>query len=242
MSAEDTRGASTMVVLTTGDPVADVRERRGTWAELIRETARRAHEGAFIDIDARRGLVDAPADTSFVVVTGSSAHVEDREPWVVETEAWLARTLARGIPVLGICFGHQLLAQALGGGVAKNPRGREFGTIEVEVFEDDPIFEGVDARFVANATHLDTVASLPPGARALARSAQDDHQVIRFSSRCYGVQFHPEIDEDVMRRYFDARRPILEAEGFDVDGKKPLTREAPGAVRVLENFIRIARG
>jgi GMP synthase (glutamine-hydrolysing) len=228
-----------MVVLTTGDPVPDVQASRGTWSSLIRDAAAKAHQGPVIDIDARLTLPEIPASTELVVITGSSAHVHEREPWVVRTEAWLGDLVERGVPILGICFGHQLLAQALGGECGVNPRGREFGTIDVETLETDPILEGVAKRFRANATHLDTVSVLPKGARALARSSRDDHQVIRFTSTCYGVQFHPEIDLDVMHRYFDARRPLLEAEGFDVDTHRAQATDAPDAVKILENFVQL---
>jgi GMP synthase (glutamine-hydrolysing) len=232
---------ATLVVLTTGDPAPDVHATHGPWSGMIRRAAARAHAGPFVEIDARTALADLPGDAGYVVITGSAAHIEEREPWVVATEAWLRDALERGVAVFGICFGHQLLAQALGGEVRRNPKGREFGTVEIEVTAPDPIFEGVDPRFAANVTHLDTVARLPDGARALARSSKDDHQVIRFSERCYGVQFHPEIDRDVMLDYYEARRAVLTSEGVDVDRKKPDTTHAPGAVSVLENFFHVAR-
>ena len=228
-----------MVVITTGDPVPDMRARRGTYADMVRAAAADAHGGPSIDIDAREREPSLPAEPSFVVITGSSAHVPDRDAWVVRLEAWLSQIVAAGVPTFGICFGHQLLAQALGGEVSQNPRGREIGSIDVDLVGEDPILEGVEPRFRANATHTDTVSKLPADARALARSSHDDHQVIRFASHCYGVQFHPEIDLEIMRGYFDARRPLLEAEGLDVDARKAAASEAPGAIRVLQNFIRL---
>jgi GMP synthase (glutamine-hydrolysing) len=157
---------------------------------------------------------------------------------MLAAEAFLREVVTAGIPTLGICFGHQLLAQALGGEVVRNPRGREIGSIEVHTTDDDPILDGIPSPFVANATHLDTVSKLPPGAKALARSTRDDHQIIRFTERVYGLQFHPEIDRFIMAAYLDARRAILETEGLDVDGLTSASTEAPFAIRVLENFVR----
>ena len=230
----------TMVVLTTGDPVPDMLERRGPFAEMIRVAALGAHTGPVVALDARAELPGLPLDTGFVVITGSSAHVMDREPWVVAAERWLLDIVERGVPTLGICFGHQMLAMALGGEVSPNPRGREIGTIDIEVTGDDFVFDGAGERFCANATHLDTVTKLPPGAVALARSSRDDHQVIRFAEHCYGFQFHPELDREVMLGYLDARRSVLEAESLDVDAMKAATTDAPMAVRVFENFVRLA--
>ncbi len=228
-----------MVVITTGDPIPEMRARRGTYADMIRTAAAEAHRGPSIDIDARLEAPSLPAEPSFVVITGSSAHVQDRDPWVLRIEQWLVEIVKAGVPVFGICFGHQLLAQALGGEVGLNPRGREIGTIDIEITDDDPLLEGIALRFGANATHVDTVAKLPPNARALARSSLDDHQVIRFATGCYGVQFHPEIDREIMHGYFDARRALLEGEGLDVDAKKAAVSDAPGAIATLQRFIRL---
>lgn len=233
-------GGETMVVLTTGDPVPDMLERRGPFSEMIRVAASGAHSGPVMSIDARGELPRLPGETKMVVITGSSAHVMDRDPWVIATERWLGEVVERGVPTLGICFGHQLLAMALGGDVQKNPRGREIGTIDIEILADDPITVGAGPRFRANATHLDTVSRLPPGAVALARSSRDDHQIIRFARRCYGFQFHPEIDREIMLGYFSARRPVLEAELLDVDHMMTTVEDAPMAVSVFESFVRLA--
>src|SRR5262245_61079370 len=85
----------------------------------------------------------APESPAGVVVTGSSAMVSHREPWSELTAEWLARAVELGTPVLGICYGHQLLAHALGGAVGRNPRGREIGTVEVRSLlpgQQDPLF------------------------------------------------------------------------------------------------------
>src|SRR5690606_32575674 len=137
-----------------------------------------------------RALDDlAPAG---VVLSGSSAHVQDREPWMLRAEASLRQLVAQGVPVLGICFGHQLLAQALGGEVQANPRGREISTVSIDRLGTAPLLDGLDARFAANACHSDTVIRLPPDAVVLGRNEADAHQIVRFAPRAYGVQFHPE--------------------------------------------------
>lgn len=118
----------------------------------------------------------------------------------------------------------------------RNPLGREIGSVGIDLHENDPIL-GDKRTFLANATHLDTVGTLPEGAVSLARSAGDKNQIIRFDDRTYGLQFHPEIDDDVMRGYLDARRPILESEGMDVDARKAAVQKAPGAVDVFRRLV-----
>ncbi len=228
-------------MVKTGEPVAPVLERRGQFADLILSALGAGWDGPVDVVDARaphRERFPGPRGLAAIVITGSAASVPDREPWMLETEAWLRAVVDAGTPTMGLCFGHQLLAQALGGEVARNPRGREIGTVRVERTADDPLFDGLPASFEANATHVDTVTRLPAGATALARSPLEDHHAIRFTRTVYGVQFHPEIDAEVMRAYLHARREPCAAEGLDVDALLGAVSEAELGRRTLANFVR----
>ncbi len=225
-------------IMKTGDPVPKVRERRGEFADLITGVIGDAWAHGFSTFDAREGAPPDAREAAALVITGSAANVPDREPWMRATEGYLREVVSLGVPVFGICFGHQILAQALGGEVTRNPRGREIGTRKIERLEDDPIFEGLPQVFEANVTHVDTVARLPLGAKALAKNDLDDHHAIRFTETCYGVQFHPELDADVMRGYIEHRWDILAAEGFAVDALHAAIEEAELGRRTLVNFIR----
>lgn len=234
-----------IVVVKTGEPVAGVLARRGSFKDLIVGAAGEAWAGSWDEVDARTGPFPEPRSAAAFVITGSAANVPDREPWMLDLEAWLRDVVDSGTPTFGICFGHQVLAQALGGEVLRNPRGREIGTVSIEVTGDDPaLWPGgsTAAAFSANATHVDSVVRLPPGAVALARSGLDDHQAVRFAARCHSVQFHPEVDADVMRSYVDARREILAREGFDVEALVGRIDDGVGATEVLRRWIRVVVG
>ena len=229
-----------IVVLKTGEPVALVREVRGEFHEWITRALRPAWDGEVVVLDVRTGepLPD-PEEAAAFVITGSAAHVPTREPWMLRLEGWLREAVVgAGKPTLGICFGHQILAQALGGEVQRNPNGREIGTVVVERTADDPIFEGLPASFAAQATHVDSVVRLPPSAVPLARSSLDPSQAIRFTETCYGVQFHPEFDAEVMRGYIEARRDVLAAEALDPEDLLVRVAEADAARETLRNFVR----
>jgi GMP synthase (glutamine-hydrolysing) len=232
------RARQSILILKTGEPVAPVRERRGQFADLIREAIGPAWTGDYEVVDIVAGAPPPATEAAAVVITGSAANVPDRMPWMLRAEAWLRETVAHGTPTFGICFGHQILAQALGGEVQRNPRGREMGTRVIDRTAEAPIFEGLPDRFEAHVTHVDSVIRLPPGAEPLARSEREDYHAIRFSESCYGVQFHPEMDAGVMRAYVEARREILVAEGFAVDEMLAGIREADGARQTLRNFVR----
>lgn len=227
-----------IVVVRTGDPVREVEARRGAFARWIREGVGDAWRGEWEEIDARSvASFEAVRGAAAYVLTGSSSSVTERAAWMLRTEEFLREVVAEGMPVLGICFGHQMLAQALGGNVAKNPRGREIGTIAIERTGDDPLFEGVGSPFFANSSHVDVVTRLPDGARVLARSERDPHAAFSIGDRVRAVQFHPEFDGDVMRGYVQARAHLIRDEGQDAEAILSRARDTPDAARLLRNFV-----
>jgi len=143
------------------------------------------------------------------------------------------------VPVLGICFGHQLLAHALGGRVSTNPNGREMGSTRLTLLGNDELL-GAGGSFWVNNTHVDSVVELPPGARVLGHTAREPHAAVRFGPSAWGVQFHPEIDAEVLRDYFAARRSTLLAEGFDIEAAERALVDAPDAARLIGRFLELA--
>lgn len=234
-----------LLVVRTGDAIPEIAARRGEFFRWIQDGVGDAWDGAWAEHDPR---TDTPPpqlhERLGILITGSSASVTERAPWMLRTEAWLRDAVARDVPVFGICFGHQMLAQALGGNVVKNPRGREIGTVELETHDSakaDPIFEGLPPRFHVNATHVDTVERLPEGATVLSKTSLEPHAAFRVG-RAWGVQFHPEVDGDVMRGYIHARRAILESEKLDWTRMHGEATDAPHAVALMKNFVsRVVR-
>lgn len=224
-------------ILVTGDPVENVARSRGTFADLFRGELLGAWDGDFRLMDARRGELPKATELSALLITGSPESVTSRAPWILEAEAALRAFVAEGMPTLGVCFGHQLLAQALGGAVEQNPRGREMGTVELELLAEDPMVAGLPARFAANMSHRDSATRLPDGAVRLASSALEPNALVRFAERAFGMQFHPEFDAGVMRGYIDARVPVLTAEG--IDPKALAADDAPLAAELLRRFGRL---
>ena len=115
----------TLYVLVTGDPTPLVHGMRGDFTRLISDALGDAWKDGLVAIDVRTAAPELPADAAGLIVTGSSSHLAERAPWMLSTEAVLREAVVKRIPTLGVCFGHQLLGEALGGTCIRNPRGRE---------------------------------------------------------------------------------------------------------------------
>jgi GMP synthase (glutamine-hydrolysing) len=168
-----------------------------------RRNFRREIDADLVEFDAVDG--DLPDHTEFdgVVVTGSRSSVYWDEAWIPQLVDYVAEAADAGVPVLGVCYGHQVLAEALGGRVA-GMDGFEIGYNEIRRVRDDPLFEGIDESFTAFTTHGDAVVELPPSATLLA---ENDRGVHAFrDGHCWGVQFHPEYDIETARDVTDGKR------------------------------------
>jgi len=231
-----------VAIVKTGVTVPSVAARRGDFEHWIAagmglEPAR----ARVVRVFEGEALPD-PRHLAGAVVTGSSAMVTDREPWSEAAAEWLGAAVAAGTPVLAICYGHQLLAHALGGRVGKNPRGREIGTVEVALAagarDDDLLGQFPGALFVQNS-HLESVLELPPDATRLATTKLDPNHAFRVGDAAWGVQFHPEFDADIVRGYIAARREALLEEGVDADALSRSAVDGPDGAAVLRRFAEI---
>jgi GMP synthase (glutamine-hydrolysing) len=190
------------------------------------------------DYDATEGELPAHDDVDAAVVTGSKASTYWDEPWIDDLRTWLREADDRGLPLLGICFGHQILAEALGGTV--DDMGEyELGYHDVERTDDSPLFDGLDDRFVAFTTHHDEVTELPPGARLIA---ENDYSIQGYQrGHAFGLQFHPEFDRDTSRRVTEGKDlPDGEVDAALATITDDNVAAATAAKRVFGNFCTYA--
>ncbi|WP_345460650.1 type 1 glutamine amidotransferase [Nocardioides marinquilinus] len=134
-----------------------------------------------------------------LVMGGSMDAFDDDVPWLAPTRALVVDAAERGVPVLGVCLGHQLAALALGGTVGRNPRGQQVGLRDVgrtEAAATDPLLAEVTGPAVF--WNQDVVLEPPPGAVELARAATGELQAARWADRVWGLQWHPEADAAIL--------------------------------------------
>ena len=233
--------APELIIIRAGDALPAIADTRGQYPDLIRAMVGDAWRGVYKIHDPRAS--DEPpslARAAGIIVTGSSSSVTEQAPWMKRTGAFLRRAAEEGVPVLGICFGHQLLADAFGGKVQKNPRGREIGTVRVrleDAAQREAMFKEFPAEFLVQATHVDSVVTLPPAAVRLAQTDLEPNMAYKIGDTVRCVQFHPELDAAIIREYIRARAPLIDGEGLSSASILESVQDAPFAARVLPSFV-----
>jgi GMP synthase (glutamine-hydrolysing) len=209
-----------LYILVAGNKLPSLANKPGDFHDWI-INAMQVHTLAVKIVEVHCGeQLPAIQDVSGVVITGSSSMVTDHEPWSERTAQWLKAAAQHKIPVLGICYGHQLLAYALGGSVANNPAGIEVGTVETVLSadsHDDGLLNGLSSPLKVQASHKQSVSQLPPHAVRLAASSMDSNHAFRVGTSLWGLQFHPEFDAEITQHYVNYYRPELENNGVNAD-------------------------
>jgi GMP synthase (glutamine-hydrolysing) len=164
---------------------------------------------------------DLSGHDGLVVMGGwMSAHHDDEIGWLTGVKHLMRQAVRDGVPTLGICLGHQVAAVALGGRVETNPRGKQIGLYDVgwrPEAASDPLVAGVATPRRGIHWNSDIVTVLPAGAVELARAQGGEVQAARFAPTVWGVQWHPEIDEPLLRRWADDDPDSPAALGLDTE-------------------------
>lgn len=229
------------IIIKTGRTYPALAEKLGDFEHWIaRELEAAPGEWRVVDVQGGEALPPV-ADCAGAVLTGSPAMVSDYADWSVSTAAWLRDAVANDVPVLGICYGHQLLADALGGTVDYHPQGPEAGVVEVNLLPaaaQDPLLAELAPSFPAAVIHWQSVTSLPPGAVRLAANDFEPNHAFRIGS-AWGVQFHPEFDTAAMDAYLLHLSAPLQAAGRASEDLRQQLRPTPQAAAVLQRFARL---
>ncbi len=227
-----------ILVVRTGSPTPEALRRFGDFSEWFE----RLLAPEVVVVDAVRGEPFPGMDRiGGVIVTGSLESVTEPKPWMDRAGRWLLG-VARTTPVLGVCFGHQLLAHALGARVERHPGGPEVGSHEVELTpagRRDPLFAGLGSPLLVQEHHEDHVPEPPPGAEILASNDHSPVQAFAHGPNIRAVQFHPEFDAHRNQALcLETRASLESARPGLADAALSSIRETPGCERVLANWVR----
>ncbi len=195
-----------LVILQPGEKLASLDGIPGGFADWVLDGLGLSPQAALrVRLDQGEALPEVER-VGALVITGSSAMVTDPHPWIEPGCDWLRQVAEAGRSILGLCFGHQMLAQAFGGLVDYNPAGIEVGTTRLSLTpagREDPLLAPLRTDPRVHVSHWQSVLRLPPGAELLASSPLDPHQAFRLGDRIWGLQFHPEFSAAVVQGYLD---------------------------------------
>ncbi len=195
-----------------------------------------------------RGDLPSSPGADKILITGSEFHVYDRQDWVEQTEDFVMNALEAGIPVLGVCYGHQLLADTIGGTVGnvdapdQDPlidREMGFNTITLtDTGAASTLFDGFPQQFRSFTSHADRVTALPDNAVTLATNAYGNHGFTSTEYPAYGIQFHPEYGLDLAQQLLDEKDLTTEQRNaVEATMTEENAAEAKESRTVFDNFF-----
>lgn len=237
-------------ILETGEVAEGLRARHGDYPAMFRELLGAADPTLdFVTVRVVAGeMPGAPHDADGWLVTGSRHGVYDDLPWIEPLKAFLRDCVAARVPVVGICFGHQLLAEALGGRAVKSDRGWGLGVQDYEIVNRPSWLTDVPDRFAVRALHQDQVVALPEGATVLARSPHCEVAAVAYGDPedpdAVSLQPHPEFGAGFMDELLTLRAgtafPEAEADTARASLARPVANDA-WARMIVDYFHRAAR-
>lgn len=219
-------------------PQITILDTGGQYTHLI---ARKIRElGVFADVQPSETPLEVLKSRRGLIISGGPCSVY--EPGSANIDPAI---LHAGVPVLGICYGHQLIAHHLGGSVQKGDRG-EYGVARLELIADDRLWRGVDRSFQIWMSHRDSVTQMPPGFAVIANTESCGIAGMADTTRnLYGIQFHPEVvhthgGQDILRNFvFDICEAIPD---WDVSRRVPVIEQKIRDVAAGRNIFFFVSG
>lgn len=192
-----------IAILETGAPPAPLCDRFGDYPSML---AKMLGPGFDVEVfDVQAGGLPVAADFDGAMITGSPAGVYDGDPWIGDLLDWIRDARGR-TRLVGICFGHQAMAQALGGQVEKSGRGWGVGLHTYRVMSVEPWMGAGPPTIAIPVSHQDQVVTLPPEARVILRSDFTPYAGLAWEDTAVSFQCHPEFAPAYAAALVEARR------------------------------------
>ena len=228
-----------LLIIKTGDTFPEIKADHGDFEDMFSDSL----DGIDVDLtiyDARdqQPLPDL-ANFSGVVITGSHSMTTDCEPWSERLLPYVKEMLTTKTPTLGVCYGHQLIAKALGGEIAAHLSGPQAGSSEIiltEAGKQDQLLGQSPETFKVNAGNSQRISKLPDAAIVLAGNDFEPHQAVRFGEAMWGLQFHPEFNRNVTCAYIDRTTEVLLEHGRNIEEIKTNCIDTNDSREILRRF------
>lgn len=228
-----------LLILKNGQPQNEIRPFYGNFEDhFLRAIGLTRHDAQIIDM-TKNPVLPKWERIAGIIISGSLKMLTEHESWMEAEADWIRAAVSAEIPILGVCFGHQMLAYALGGRVRNNPHGPEIGTVVVHLTPragDDFLFMDVPSPLAVQTAHSQSVIELPPNAVLLAGNEHDGHQAFRIGQCAWGLQFHPEFEADLTRTIISSSRELLIENNQDPATLLSRCRNTPQATDIMKRF------
>jgi GMP synthase (glutamine-hydrolysing) len=203
--------------------------------QLMRKDFEREFDADLTEFDANNSDLPDTYEFDGIVITGSAASVYWDDDWIQDLLSWAQTGVNRDVPFLGVCFGHQVMAEVLGGTV-EGMGEYELGYTKVQQVGESELFQNVDDPFVVFNAHSDTVTELPDKAQLLAENEFGVHAFQK--DKIFTIQGHPEYDLETAREVTKAM-DVPESKQREVlaDITPERYAEAANTKRVLDSFL-----
>lgn len=202
-----------ILIIETGIPPQGLDKTHGTYPDMFVESlARHDPTVGFTTQSVLNGeSLPAPATLGGILITGSPAGVYEPHPWIEPLARFVREAVAARRPVVGVCFGHQLISHALGGKVEKSHKGWGVGVHTYHRVAQTPYFAPATERVSCVVSHQDQVVALPPGARRLAGSPFCPNAVIDYGDgAAFSMQPHPEFTHQFASDLMEVRKASID--------------------------------
>lgn len=232
-----------ILIVKTGSTFASVQQKFGDYEDMLIKAS--GIEQSLVDIfDAKDESLTFPTPDSYsgIIITGSHDMITFNDDWMQDLKEWILTITDTNTPTLGICFGHQAMAEALGGKVDYRDWGPEVGYVKVK-FEseayNDKLFSCMYDKASVYQYHAQSVIDIPNNAVLLASNNIDFNQVLRYNNHMWSCQFHPEFTDEILNEYININALHLTSEGLDP--YELITRLQPdeAGVKLLKRFLEI---
>ena len=208
-----------ILILKTGSTLPNICALFGDFEDWFKEKIQLENGDYQVYIAGNYDTLPSFLDYSGIVITGSPLMVTDLEVKNSRLGNWLLDQQRSGIPILGVCFGHQLLCVLNGGSIGYNPSGIEIGSAKTNLSQagkSDQLLGKFPPSFEVYKSHRQSIAKMPESAEILAVSDSGIIDAVKYDTNTWGVQFHPEFDADITKSYIQEKSSELIAEELDV--------------------------